>query len=121
MKNHQEDLQVDSTKKLILFAALIYILLTLPTFFVHGKDASWIVTLISQSLRMSIWVILAWLFLPELKEIYILVLCAMLFNIPASIADIAYVDKYDDLFIFIRLCFLLPALYLTIKQLVNKQ
>lgn len=108
-----------STKKIFLIIALVYIALTMPTFFSWGGDASWVVTLISQSIRLSLWVLIAWVFTPEYKKIWILLLIAIFFNMPASISDIYYVDKYDNFFIFVRLWLLIPALFLTTKELAK--
>jgi hypothetical protein len=84
-----------------------------------SDDASWIAELTSFAIKLILWIVVPLLIFPCKKELW-LILIASIFNIPSGISDIVYIDKYDNLFIFLKLLFLLPALYIIIKQLTKR-
>ena len=116
-------LRLDTEEEVKIFFysfAILHIFLTLLTFISWDNEASWIIYLVSLSLRVSFWIIIGLIFLRK-DKILLLLLIAVFFNIPAGISDIMFKDKYDDVFIFIRLPFLFMAFFLINKFLFKQR
>jgi hypothetical protein len=105
-------------ESIITYFALIYIVYTIIPCFQFSPDLSWIIELTSYALRNILWLTLPILLFPEKKELWLIMIAAIL-NIPSGISDILFVDEYDNLFIFLKLLFLIAALYLTIKHIIK--
>lgn len=106
----------DSLERMVSYFIFIHIIYTVATFFKLPPDPSWIVELTSFALRIILWLVLPILLFPKKKELW-LIMIASLFNVPSGISDIVYVDEFDNLFIFLKLLFLLPALFIVIRRL----
>jgi len=117
LENHPE---VEAVLDKIVSAFIVLLFLyTIPTFFKYSNnDLSWIIELTSFAIKIIILLILPILLFPERKEIWFL-FGASFWNIPNGISDILFVDEYDNLFIFLKLLFLIAALYLTIKHIIK--
>ena len=118
----RENLPVAAVEvKLILCFVLAHIIITIPTLFQYSNsDVSWIIELISFSLKLILWGIIPILLFPKVKIFWLLFVLNFL-NIPNSISDIVYVDKYDNFFIMIKLIILIPILFLTLKGLFKNE
>jgi len=101
---------------IVSYFILIHILYTVVTFIQLLSDPSWIVELTSFALRIILWMIFPLLLFPRRKDLW-LIIGASIWNVPSGVSDIIYVDKYDNVFIFLKLLFLIPALYLVLIRL----
>jgi len=107
--------------KIISCFIIIHIIYTVLTFFEYSSDdLSWIVELCSFALRIILWLVIPLLLFPQRKELW-LIMVASFFNLPSAISDIKFVDEYDNLFIFLKLLFLIPAAYLTLRNFGAKK
>lgn len=106
----------DPLERMVSYFIFIHIIYTVATFIKLPSDPSWIVELTSFALRIILWLVLPILLFPKKKELW-LIMIASLFNVPSGISDIVYVDEFDNLFIFLKLLFLLPALFIVIRRL----
>jgi hypothetical protein len=102
---------------LIFFSfTFIHIVISVPPFFTWQGDWSWWVTLTAYALRLNLWVIIPLLFFPKEKTFrFLLVMCVL--NIPTILSDKGYIDKYDGLWIYLRVICILFMLSLMLKRL----
>lgn len=103
--------------KIVSYFVLIHIIYTIISFIKLPPDPSWIVELTSYALRIILWIVFPIIIFPCRKDLW-LIMGASILNVPSGISDIVYIDKYDNTFIFLKLLFLIPALYLVIGRLL---
>lgn len=101
--------------KIVSYFVLIHIIYTILSFIKLPPDPSWIVELTSYALRIILWIVFPILIFPCRKDLW-LIMGAAILNVPSGISDIVYIDKYDNTFIFLKLLFLIPALYIVIGK-----
>jgi hypothetical protein len=79
-------------------------------------DWGWWVTLIAYALRLNLWVVIPILFFPKEKVFWLLFVMCFL-NLPTILSDMKYIDKYDGLWIYLRVVCAIAMLLLMLKRL----
>jgi hypothetical protein len=79
-------------------------------------NLSWWVTLIAYALRLNLWVVMPILLFPK-EKVFWLLLAMCFLNLPTILSDMKFIDKYDGLWIYLRIVCAIAMLLLMMKRL----
>lgn len=116
--HHLADIPVeDRLKKIFVIFVLIHIVFTVPSWLgIEDVILSWLVTLLAYALRLCLWAMIPILFFPK-EKIFWFMLIMCLLNIPTILSDLLYIDKYDNIWLYLKVVLALSIIFLSIKQL----
>jgi len=107
---------MDKPKKVLFILILMSLVLTVPTLRYYGDNIlDWTIKILSKDIRLCFLPVVGIVLYPR-EKIFWICLFLLCLNIPTTIADMTYIDKYDNAFILIKIVLIITLLILIGKK-----